>query len=131
MAKRPTKARRPQSEAQRAREDKWRGILREQRTSGLSHSAFCRKKKISANAYFWWKREIRKRDARRKRKGREAPSERPQLVPVRISAAGFLDGERSEPFEVALPGDRVVRVPAGFDAASLRRLLAVLEDAAC
>jgi len=33
--------------------------------------------------------------------------------------------------EIVLAGGRVVRVPAGFDDESLRRLLAVLESDAC
>lgn len=130
MAKRRAKTRRSQSEAERAREAHWRKILGEQTTSGLSHSAFCRKKKISANAYFWWKREILVRDKRRRRSSRKDSDDKPKLVPVRIRAPEFV-GYRSESFEVVLSSDRVVRVPAGFDPESLKRLLAVLEDGAC
>ena len=61
MAKRRTKTSRPQTEAARAREEHWRAILDEQKTSRLGPTAFCREKKISSHAYFWWKREIRVR----------------------------------------------------------------------
>ncbi len=131
MAKRPTKTSRRRFEAARAREERWRVILSEQKTSGLGHTAFCREKKISAHAYFWWKREIRVRDGGRRRPRRKKPGKKPHLVPVLISDSGFVEGGGSENFEVVLSGHRVVRVPAGFDAESLRRLLAVLEDGAC
>lgn len=60
---------------------------------------------------------------------------RPTFVPVRVvaTAAQHLacaDGTGMA-FEVVLHGGRVVRVPAGFDAASLRQLLAVLEERPC
>ncbi len=131
MAKRPTKTSRSRSEAARAREKHWRAILDEQKTSGLGHTAFCREKKISSHAYFWWKREIRVRDGGRRRPRRKKSTEKPYLVPVRISAPGFAEGAGSESFEIVLSGHRVVRVPRGFDEESLRRLLAVLEDGAC
>lgn len=132
MAKRPAKTGRPQTEAERAREERWRGILEEQKTSGLSNSAFCRQKKISANAYFWWKREVRLRDQRRRRGTVSGREERRSLVPVRIESTSIL--ERSVApgsFEIVLPNQRLVRVPAGFDVESLKRLIAVLEGASC
>jgi hypothetical protein len=125
--------------AAKRREDHWRGVLAEQRTSGLSHSEFCRWKAISMNAYFWWKREIPRREAERAKarvQGKERAEARklprPSLVPVRIRplpGVGSLEGDR--PFEVVLRGSRVIRVPIGFHAEELRRLVAVLEDASC
>ena len=64
-----TKARsqgkRSQSEESRTREEYWRQLFRAQEASGLNQSEFCRSKSISANAYFWWKREIKLRDSKR------------------------------------------------------------------
>jgi hypothetical protein len=45
------------------------------------------------------------------------------FVPVRVVPTAA-----SMAFEVVLHGGRVVRVPAHFDAASLRQLLAILEE---
>ena len=126
-------------EAVRKREGDWRRIFAEQRSSGLNHSAFCRQKAISPNAYFWWKRELPRRH--RLRRGTRAHGKKPAaakrssapaLVPVRIRTeersitAGFLQF-----FEVLLGGGRVLRVPVGFHAEELRRLLLVLEGEAC
>ncbi len=124
--------------AAKRREEHWRGVLAEQRTSGVSHSEFCRQKAISMNAYFWWKREIPRREAERangrgqgKQRAGARRLPRPSLVPVRIRplpGAGSLEGDR---FEVVLRGTRVIRVPVGFHAEELRRLVSVLEDASC
>lgn len=37
----------------------------------------------------------------------------------------------SAPLELALRGERVARVPAGFDAAAFTRLLSILDESAC
>ena len=110
MAKRSKKSARSRSEAKRLREERWRRILAEQERSGLGHTAFCRRKRISANAYFWWKREIGVRDQRRRRHSARLSKERPSLVPVRISTASFIAGSIAPgTFEVVLSNHRTVR----------------------
>ena len=47
----------------------------------------------------------------------------PVFVPLHV-----LPAAAATPFEVVLRQGRVVRVPAGFDAATLRQLLAILEE---
>jgi transposase len=77
--------------------------------------AFCERRRLSEPSFYAWRRELAKRDA-----------QRPAFVPVHlvggegVAAGGFL--------ELVLAGGRRVRVPADFDAATLRRLLAVLEE---
>jgi hypothetical protein len=51
------------------------------------------------------------------------------LVPLVIESSP--PSESTPLFELVLPGDRVLRVPAGFDAEALKRLLGVLEESAC
>jgi hypothetical protein len=76
--------------------------------------AFCGEQGLSEQSFYWWKRTIAERDLR---------AGTPAFVPVRVAPAAA--GPALE--VVAGPG-RVVRVPAGFDANALRRLLAVLEE---
>jgi len=38
------------------REAYWRSIFVEQKTSGLTHADFCRRRSISRAQYYWWKR---------------------------------------------------------------------------
>ena len=118
------------SEAVELREKHWRRILRQQRASKLNHTDFCKKKSISRNAYFWWKREILLRDA--KRRSQKRVHQRRQrkeslgqaLVPVRIRT----QMDSAWAFEVVLSNNRLVRVPRDFDPEELRRLVAALEE---
>ena len=41
--------------ARRGRED-WFGLVREQESSGLSISEFCRRKKLTENSFYRWRR---------------------------------------------------------------------------
>jgi len=40
----------------------WRGVIRDQKTSGLSISAFCRERKVPAASFFNWRRKLAERD---------------------------------------------------------------------
>ena len=109
----------------KANERKWRAILREQRSSGLNQTAYCKANGISSNSFFWWKSEIKRRDEG-KLDDRAADSETKgsDLVPVRVTAP------LGQSIELVLWKGRVVRVPPGFDAGTLKRLVATLEDGA-
>lgn len=85
----------------------WRGVISRQEASGQSIAAFCRDEGISQGSFFWWRRELARRQ----------PAT-PQFVPLPIAATGA-----STDFEVRLPGGTSVVVPARFDASSLERLL--------
>ena len=100
----------------RQKEQQWRRWLKEWQASGLSVRAFCERQRLSEPSFYAWRRKLATCDARR-----------PVFVPVQISAdEEGLTGDSS--LEVVLAGGRRVRVPAGFDAATLRQLLAVLEE---
>jgi hypothetical protein len=53
-------------------------------------------------------------------------SKGPRLVEVTLP--GILEDRDSLPFELALPGDRRLRISGSFDPESLRRLIRVLEE---
>jgi len=110
------------------KEQFWRGLLDEWRQSGKSVRAFCAERGVDETKFYCWRRTIAKRD------GRYAPSPKrdksseqlPAFVPVEVkhlAASGTL--------EVVVGTGRVIRVPAEFDAAALRRLVAVLEAPGC
>jgi hypothetical protein len=56
-------------------------------------------------------------------------AERPAFVPVRVVPDGLPTGAGT--LDVVLAGGRVVRVTPGFDTATLRQVLAVLEERPC
>jgi transposase-like protein len=96
------------------KEQQWRQRMEEWRASGLSVRAFCTRHGLSQPSFYAWRRELQRRD-----------TEQPAFVPVRVvdevvPARGVL--------EIVLANGRSVRVGPGFDAATLRQVVAVLEE---
>lgn len=101
------------------KERQWRRWIDQWRVSGLSVSAFCARHRLPTARFYAWRRRLQRRTA-----------EQPPFLPVQVvpdtpaSARGTL--------EVVLADRSVVRIPPGFDPATLRQLLAVLrEDRPC
>ena len=108
----------------------WRRLLRQWRRSELTVREFCDQHDVSEPSFYAWRRTITERDQQRCQRQTNTPAgedpcaaRQPLFVPLRVvpTAAGMA-------FEVVVSDGRVVRVPAGFDAASLRQLLAILEE---
>jgi hypothetical protein len=95
------------------KERQWRQWLRDWRSSGLSVRAFCRLRGLSEPSFYAWRRTLQQRPA--------AP-----FVPVRVVADEA--PATASPLELVLAGGRLLRVGPGFEAATLRQLLAVLEE---
>jgi transposase-like protein len=98
-----------------SKEQQWRRWIAQWRTSGLSVAAFCARHGLAAPSFYAWRRTLQRRDS--------SPA---AFVPVQLVADEVPDSGRL--LEVVLPDGRLVRVPAGFDAATLRQLLAVLRE---
>jgi hypothetical protein len=101
------------------KERQWRRRIALWQTSGLSVSAFCARHGLATASFYAWRSTLQRRDA-------------PQaaFVPVQLLADAAPPPTR--PLEVVLADGRVVRVAPGFDAVTLRQLLAVLrEDPPC
>ena len=96
----------------------WRRRLGQWRRSGLSVRAFCATHGLREPNFYAWRRELARRAA-----AGAASSDLPAavFVPVRVAP------EAAVPLELVLSGGRILRVPAGFDAVTLRRLLATLD----
>jgi transposase len=96
-------------------EDEARRALKELDASGLTIAAFGRRTGIAEKRLRWWRKRLA-----------AAPAARSTtLVPVRIKPASPTAAS-APPLEVVL-GDVVVRVPTGFDAETLARVLDVLD----
>lgn len=96
-------------------EQRWRGWIQTWRASGLSVRAFCGRHRLAEPSFYAWRRELQRRDA-----------ESPAFVPVRVVPDDRPVGDGR--VEVLLRGGRSVRVGPGFDAATLRQVVAVLEE---
>jgi hypothetical protein len=81
--------------------------------------AYCARHGLSTASFYAWRRVLEQRAA-----------EQPAFVPVQIVADDT--PRQTKVLEVVLLDGRTARVAPGFDAATLRRLLALLEgDGAC
>jgi hypothetical protein len=91
------------------------------KASGLTAAVFARRLGVARATLFGWQWAIRRRD-------RARTMAAPRFLGVRL-----VDGLRARdvPFDVVLPGRRVVRVRPGFDEAEFSRLLVALERPAC
>ena len=106
------------------REIEWTRILERWKSSGLSGRAFCEREGLGEPVFYSWKRKLRLRgEAQVKPAARKAV----QFIPVEVKSLVTIGA----PLEVVVGLGRVVRVPSGFDAAELKRLLLVLEERSC
>ena len=62
------------------REQVWRRHLEQERFSGLTARAYCRANALQESAFFFWKKEIAKRD----RESTAPPNPTPAFVPVAV-----------------------------------------------
>lgn len=121
----PNGSRTPESRARR--EAYWRQVLARWKASRISKVDFARREAISRRVLSWWGSELRRRDQARRRPA--APTTRrgtPTFLPVRVAETST----PATPIEV-VAGGSVVRVRPGFDAETLRRIVATLEGRVC
>jgi hypothetical protein len=98
------------------KEQHWRRWINPWRASGLTGRAFCARHGLASASFYNWRRVLERRAAAE-----------PTFVPVQVVA----DTAPASALEVILADGRAVRVAPGFDAATLRQLLAVLEGRPC
>ena len=106
----------------RKKEAAWRRHISAQAGSGLSVGVYCRQQGLQASGFYWWWRELARRDA-------EQPSPPATFVPVTVAARTPASTGKGR-IEIILPGDRRVRVMGAVDRQRLADVLAVLEDQA-
>ena len=97
------------------KEQQWRRLIQLWKNSGLSVRDFCARHHITRPSFYAWRRELQQRDAAA------------AFVTVQVVADD--QPVSSTPIEILLAGGRSVRVTPGFDPATLRQLLAVLQEA--
>ena len=101
-------------------QERWRGLLTEQKTSGQSVAVFCRERGVREWQFYEWKKRLHPK--------------RESFVAVEVVASQPTAGTApwtpnlSAPLEVRLRSGHSVLVGADFEASHLRRLLQVLEQ---
>jgi hypothetical protein len=79
---------------------------------------FCERRGLAVASFYAWRRALERRAAAKA-----------AFVPVQVVADAV--STQASALEVVLTDGRTVRVAPGFDAATLRQLLAVLEGRPC
>ncbi len=125
------------------REIDWPAVLADFRRSGMTHVQFCSARRLSIHAFRHHLYRLRPGlPPRRPRADRTSatssaspvcmPTARPTFLPVHLRRAEPIISAPiaapSNPIELVLDDRHVLRIPAGFDADSLGRLLDLLED---
>lgn len=96
------------------KESLWRRMVQEQPGSGMSVRAWCRKHRVKEVTFYWWRKELARRNA-----------ERPvSFVPVRVGEDDRED--EGGGIEIVLAGGQCVRVSGRMDRRALADVLAVL-----
>jgi len=109
------------------REPFWRGVIRDQKVSGLSIASFCRERKVPAASFYHWRRKLADRESL---SGEDATA---KFVPVELPALpdATLPAATRSSCEVVLPDGCRIIVPTQCAASWLREILVALEGRAC
>ena len=113
----------------------WTERVKRWKRSGVSAAEFARREGLKAKQLHWWSWKLGASDT--------APlPEQPRFLPVQVvsstaaasSSSAVLvrtssSGSAATAIEIALPNGRLVRVPPGFDPATLERVLAIAAEA--
>lgn len=115
------------------KEEFWRRMLRRQARTGLSVRAWCRKHHLQPSAFYWWRRELARRDTEAAETTSAQASTRspssPAFVPVRLTEDS---PAKADPvIEILLTNGRRVRLWGSAQRSMLAEVLAVLETASC
>ena len=113
-----------------AKEAVWRRRVRRHAESGQSVRAWCCKHGVTETAFYWWRRELARRDAERKPSvQRDAEKPSPSFVSVHVAEDG--PAHRDSQIEIMLTDGRCVRVTGSLDRQMLAGVLDVLEHRTC
>jgi hypothetical protein len=123
----------------KSKEAFWRRTVRWQRQSGLTVRAFCREHALHETAFYFWRRELARREADDRRSVtllpvRLATSSVERAAPTQRRSAAFVAVRLAEEapaggrIEIVLSGGRRVHVAAPVDRQALADVLAVLSE---
>jgi hypothetical protein len=117
----PCKGGRHHGQKQRAEHIQSRAVaewIQDWRASGLSVRGFCLRRGLAQPSFYAWRRKLERRAA-----------EPATFIPLRILTDARAASAAA--LGIVLGDGRSVRVQPGFDRATLRQVLAVLEEAPC
>lgn len=98
----------------------WRSHVERYLRGGLSRREYCQRHQLALSKFDYWRRRLRSEGA----PASSSSSRAVEVIRVDLEVASAMG---SAPLEVVVGNGRLIRVPAGFDAGTLERLLVVLE----
>lgn len=107
-----------------SREAKWRAIIGGHGRSGLTIREFCRRRKLTESAFYFWRRELQRRGNPRSEGGEGEAAAAAVFVPVSLLQEDSAPGGGR--IEIELPGGWRVLVTPPVDRQSLADVVAVL-----
>ena len=132
-------------ERDKRREARWRRIISKHFSSGLNIRDFCRRSKLPESAFYFWRRELERRDmdwreaehssgvaVAKPEEQRKRPSAQAAFVPVRLAVSNAERVAQDTSIQahgrivIELSGGRRVHVTAPVDRQALADVMAVL-----
>ncbi len=116
----------------------WSERVKRWKRSGLSGAEFAQREGLKAPQLYWWTWKLGASDPA------PAAADEPRFLPVRVVGSPAAASPRPEAalvkpssswgspvglIEIVLPNGRLVRVPPGFDPATLERVLSIAAEA--
>jgi hypothetical protein len=101
----------------------WRKAIHDAARSGLSTREFCRQRKLHESQFYWWQRRLAARPA--------SPRRKPAEEAASFALVSAEPGAAAAGIELVLAGGRRLRIAKGVDEATLRRVLAALDEPGC
>jgi transposase len=105
-----------------ATKTEWAEWVKQWATSGLDAAAFAKREHINAKRLVWWRWKLRSSAALHR------PPDSVQFLPVRVVETATAMTNSAVPLEIALPNGLLVRIPPGFDPATLARVLSIASE---
>jgi hypothetical protein len=109
----------------------WRKTQRQQASSGLTIRAYCRKHRLGEPLFYFWRRELARRDLIRKQRSFVAVRVREESGAKNPVHNGGSQANRIGCLKIACAGGYRVMVSGPVDRQALRDVLAVLEGLSC
>ncbi len=111
------------------RERQWRETFERFARSGLNVRAFCRQESLRESAFYFWRRELARRDGERPAQPKSRPprtprrlTKLPEFLPVRVTGPSV----PSAGFVLELAGGGVLRLPESISTARLAEIVTAL-----
>ncbi len=101
----------------------WRKAVRDAARSGLSTREFCRQRKLHESQFYWWQRHLAARPT--------FPHRKQAVATTSFALVSEDPGAADAGIELVLAGGRRLRIAKGVDEATLRAVVAALDEPGC